>query len=135
MQALIARGVIGDFRAPDILRFEFTFRYTRWVDAWDAAGHLRGVLDSEQWQRAGFKQRQAVPGLNPDLPQPLRRAAKRSTFEVGPETISRSPGRTRVSGLACWKSSFARLTPTTVTPNFSRTKDSLKVRPCVAAGA
>ncbi len=69
MQALIARGVIGDFRAGDpshpagavdILRFGFTPLYVRFVDAWDAAEHLRDVLHSGQWRRPEFNQRQAV---------------------------------------------------------------------------
>jgi kynureninase len=69
MQALIARGVIGDFRAgdpahpaasADILRFGFTPLYLRFVDAWDAAEHLREVLQSEAWRRPEFAQRQAV---------------------------------------------------------------------------
>ena len=60
MQALIARGVIGDFRAPDVLRFGFTPLYLRFVDAFDAAEHLRQVLDRGEWQRPEFNQRQAV---------------------------------------------------------------------------
>jgi kynureninase len=60
MQALIARGVIGDFRAPDILRFGFTPLYLRFVDAWDAAQHLHQVIESGEWRRPEFAQRKAV---------------------------------------------------------------------------
>jgi kynureninase len=60
VQALIARGVIGDYRAPDVLRFGFTPLYTRFVDAWDAAEHLQQVLASGEWQRPEFSQRHAV---------------------------------------------------------------------------
>ena len=60
MQALIARGVVGDFRAPDILRFGFAPLYLRFVDAWDAADHLRQVLEGGEWRRPEFNQRQAV---------------------------------------------------------------------------
>src|SRR5206468_3567677 len=60
MQALIARGVIGDFRAPDILRFGFTPLYTRFFDVWDAVEHLRAVMESREWRDQRFHRRQAV---------------------------------------------------------------------------
>ena len=60
VQALIERGVIGDFRAPDVLRFGFTPLYIGFVEVWDAVEHLRQVLDSEVWREARFQQRQQV---------------------------------------------------------------------------
>ena len=55
VQALIARGVIGDFRTPDILRFGFAPAYVRFVDAWDAAAALRAVMENREWQRPEFQ--------------------------------------------------------------------------------
>jgi kynureninase len=60
VQALIARRVVGDFRAPDILRFGFTPLYTRFVDVWDAVDHLQQVLATGQWREAAFNKRAAV---------------------------------------------------------------------------
>ncbi|HRI17893.1 MAG TPA: kynureninase [Burkholderiaceae bacterium] len=88
VQALIARRVVGDFRAgdrprqgrptmgdaprgqgrsdqrapstPDILRFGFTPLYTRFVDAWDAVEQLRQVLADAEWREPRFNQRAAV---------------------------------------------------------------------------
>jgi kynureninase len=60
IQALIARGVIGDFRAPDVLRFGFTPLYLRFVDVWDAAEQLRQVLQTGEWRQPRFNQRGAV---------------------------------------------------------------------------
>ena len=60
MQALIARGVIGDFRAPDILRFGITPLYTRYVDLFDAAEALRQVMARGEWQAAEHQTRRAV---------------------------------------------------------------------------
>ncbi|MEO5695860.1 MAG: kynureninase [Burkholderiaceae bacterium] len=69
MQALIARGVIGDFRAgvadapvdaADLLRFGFTPLYTRFVDVWDAVEHFSAVLDGAEWRAPRFNRRAAV---------------------------------------------------------------------------
>lgn len=54
MAALIARGVIGDFRPPDRMRFGFPALTTRFVDAWDAAAALGDVLASGDWQDPRF---------------------------------------------------------------------------------
>jgi kynureninase len=60
VQALIAEGVIGDFRAPDILRFGFTPFYTRFEDIWTAALRLEGILEARRWDQAAFRRRAAV---------------------------------------------------------------------------
>lgn len=65
VQALIARGVVGDFRAgdpqvSDILRFGFTPLYLRFADLWDAVEHLRAVLERGEWREARFQHRAAV---------------------------------------------------------------------------
>ena len=52
MQALIARGVIGDYREPEIMRFGFTPLYTRYVDVWDAVDILADILDGQKYDVA-----------------------------------------------------------------------------------
>ena len=60
MQALIARGVIGDFRTPDILRFGITPLYLRYAELWDAVAVLRDVLATEAWRDARYATRNRV---------------------------------------------------------------------------
>ncbi|MGF6526113.1 kynureninase [Variovorax sp. PvP013] len=65
VQALIARGVVGDFRAGDarsrdILRFGFTPLYLGFKDVWRAVDHLTRVLAAREWQRPEFNRKQAV---------------------------------------------------------------------------
>jgi kynureninase len=60
MQALIERGVIGDFRAPDILRFGFTPLYVGFEDVWRAAETLEDLMTSGAWRAARFQERAKV---------------------------------------------------------------------------
>lgn len=60
MQALIERGVIGDFRAPDVLRFGLAPLYVRFVDVWDAVAVLREVIRTDAWRDPRFQQRRSV---------------------------------------------------------------------------
>jgi kynureninase len=60
MQALIERGVIGDFRAPDILRFGFAPLYVGYADVWDAVEALRDILAGGRFREPRFQPRHAV---------------------------------------------------------------------------
>ena len=60
VQALIARGIIGDFRAPDIMRFGFTPLYLRYRDVADAAAALVDILRTGSWREPRFAIRAAV---------------------------------------------------------------------------
>jgi kynureninase len=66
IQALIARGVIGDFRAgdgnehADILRFGFTPLYLGFEEVWNAVEQLHQVLDSGEWRRPESNSKHAV---------------------------------------------------------------------------
>ena len=60
MQALIARGVIGDFRAPDLMRFGFTPLYNGYADMIRAAEILAEILGSREWDQPRFKARAKV---------------------------------------------------------------------------
>ena len=50
MQELIARGVVGDFRRPDLLRFGFAPLYLSYWNVWDAAETLRQILEDGSWR-------------------------------------------------------------------------------------
>lgn len=60
MQALIHHGVIGDFRAPDVLRFGFAPLYLRYVDVWDAVDRLAEIMVSGEWRQPRFQEVSAV---------------------------------------------------------------------------
>ncbi|MBX6368247.1 MAG: kynureninase [Rhodospirillales bacterium] len=60
VQALIARGVIGDFRAPDILRFGIAPLFIGEAEIDAAIGHLSAVLERREWDRPEYRKRAAV---------------------------------------------------------------------------
>ena len=60
MQALITGQVVGDFRAPDVLRFGFTPLYVSFEDVWNAVEILRDVLVTERWKKPRFATQNAV---------------------------------------------------------------------------
>ncbi len=59
-QALIAEGVIGDFRAPDILRFGLTPLYLGFEDIWRGVETLARIMDSESWRAPEYAVRGKV---------------------------------------------------------------------------
>ena len=60
MQALIARGVIGDFRAPDIMRFGIAPLYLDASDMVRAAEILAAIIAGREWERSRYQERRAV---------------------------------------------------------------------------
>ena len=60
VQALIARGIIPDFRAPDAMRFGLAPLYVRYVDVWDAMDQLADILETRAWDTPAFHARAAV---------------------------------------------------------------------------
>jgi kynureninase len=60
VQALIARNVIADFRAPDAMRFGVSPLYLRYADVWDAMDRLEEVLATKMWDKPEYKKRAVV---------------------------------------------------------------------------
>lgn len=59
-RALIAHGVVGDFRAPDAIRFGFTPLYLGFEDIWRAVETLVTILEERAWDRENYKVRATV---------------------------------------------------------------------------
>ena len=60
IHGLIARKVIGDFRAPDLMRFGFAPLYVSLDEAVAAASHVEAVMAGREWERPEYKVRSAV---------------------------------------------------------------------------
>ena len=57
---MMARGIVGDFRAPDIARFGFSPLFLSYAEVWDAGQALADILAGRAWDRPEFKVRAAV---------------------------------------------------------------------------
>ena len=60
IQAVIAKGLVGDFRSPDVLRFGFAPLYNSYTDVWNAAAILAEVMDERVWETPDFQARKKV---------------------------------------------------------------------------
>ena len=60
VQALKARGVVGDFRAPNLVRLGVAPLYLSYVELWDAVQRLKIVMENEEWRAPRFRVRAAV---------------------------------------------------------------------------
>lgn len=60
VQALINRGVLADFRAPETIRFGVSPLYLRFTEVWDAMDDLKDILDHDAWDDPAYRQRDAV---------------------------------------------------------------------------
>jgi kynureninase len=56
VQALIAKGVIGDFRAPDLMRFGFSPLFLSYAEVWESGDVLRAIMETEQWRADEYAQ-------------------------------------------------------------------------------
>jgi kynureninase len=60
IQALIGRRIVGDFRAPDLMRFGFAPLYNRYEEVWRAAEAIGEILDTREWDQPRFQKRGKV---------------------------------------------------------------------------
>ena len=60
MQSLISRGIIGDYREPNILRFGISPLYMRYEDVWSAIMCLKNIMQANEWDSSNFKIRNYV---------------------------------------------------------------------------
>jgi kynureninase len=60
VQAVKARGVVGDFRAPHFVRLGIAPIYLSYAELWDAVARLKTVMDAREWDQSRFRVRAAV---------------------------------------------------------------------------